>query len=300
MTAPSPTPGVPAPSPSPSTTVPLNPDGTPNLGGASPNPVGATTIWNIPKGLDPSKPIWFDVGKRKVNDDAISMATLKRRDLSHTSSYEIMTSPDKVMTQFAAMSKNDPNHFYQLQLALASGPFGQVNATGSFDHDTERALGYAMLQYVKLTQGAGVGISFSDYLLQAASQATKIKLDQQDQANKDKLAQQQVVTTDPNSIRQSAQSAARDALGQSLSEDQLNAFIKKFQSSQVAAQTQIGGTVSAPDLGADAASFVQKSNPEAFHQNQRTAYLDQLVNLLGGSVTSRPDQQPVANAGGTP
>lgn len=272
----------------------LNPDGTPVFpAGAVLNGTGATTIWNMPSGLDPTKPIWFDVGHRTSNEQTVSMRTGHQANVSSHTSYQIMTNPEKVMKQFAAMSFNDPSRFYALQAALGSGPFGDVKATGAFDSDTESALGRAMLQYVKLSQGAGVGVSFTDYLLQTAQHATALsQASQQATANP-------VVLTDPVEIESAAQQAAQDALGQGLSPDQLKRFVSRFQSAQTAAQTaKGGGTVSTPDLGSEAMAFAQKDDPKAFQENQRTAYLDQLVNLLGGGLTSRPNQQPVASVGG--
>jgi hypothetical protein len=36
-------------------------------------------------------------------------------------------------------------------------------------------------------------------------------------------------------------------------------------------------------------AFAQGADPHGFKENQRTSFMDQLVNLLGGS---RPNQQP--------
>lgn len=213
---------------------------------------------------------------------------------SKSEAYNIYSKPWQVMAQFQAMSYNDPARFAMLQQALGSGAFGKVNINGVFDHSTEAALGQAMLQYVKLSMGTEAAPVYKDpktgktsggfvgYLLTSATSAYG-------HAQQNALAGQQVNLTDPESIKQAALQAAQQALGQSISGDQLNKFVQSFQAAQTSAQTQIGGSVTQPDISADAMAFAQKSNPDEFKANQRMSYLDQLVNLLGGN---RPNQSP--------
>lgn len=299
--------------------VPLNPDGTPNLG-AKKVPVGAggMSLWDVPHDLidylnqTSNGMLVFDIGHRttSVPTDApgITRPGLITDNIgkpapkmtTKNEAYNIYKSPWQVMAQFQAMSYNDPAKFLAIQNALAQSPFGKVNVNGVFDPYTEKALGVAMMQYVKLSMGTGAEPVYVDpktgkksggfvaYLLNAAEAA------QANGGNGTSAAATQAPTyqvTDSESIRQSALAAAQQALGQNISGDQLDAFVRKFQAAQISAQQNAlpGQTYSMPDLTAQAMAYVQSNNKQAYQENQRTAYLDQLVNLLGGN---RPNQQP--------
>ena len=277
--------------------VPLNSDGTPNfpslipgLGTGSTDSSGALNIWNLPSEIDGSKPIWFDVGHKQVLRDSYNTpAGVVPAQSAGVSSREILRSPIQIMKQFAAMSFNDPAKFIALQKALASGPWGTVYATGAFDGDTEKALGNAMLQYVKISAGAGVGVSFSDYLLQTAQRAQELGGDGTSAGtNSGSSSSQppQLQVTDPASIRAAAQSAAEQALGKGLSERKLNDFVQYFQEMQKRAETSIAPVVASPDLNAEATQFVQEAAPRAYAANKQQSYQDALTRLLmGGSPT---------------
>lgn len=277
----------------PTDPVPTNPDGTPYFPAAGVLAAGGpTTIWNIPTSIT-GEQLWFDVGHRRSNEQTVDMRTGHQSNVTSVTAHQIMASPQKIMAQFAAMSYNDPAGFLKFQQALSAGPWGKVQINGAFDSATERAIANAMLQYSKLSKGAGVGVSFSDYLIQTGSQAAALTQEQT------KASAPPIQVTDPESIRQAALSAAQQALGESIGEKQLNAFVEKFQANQVEAQKAgAGQQFSMPDLSSEAMAYVQKANPKEFQQNQRTAFLDQLVNLLGGGLTSRPNQQPVPSVGG--
>lgn len=295
-----------------------NPDGTPVLtGGTSVPSSGAFNLWGLPKDLTDylnstsGGKLFFDIGHRSEMEhpDTSNLAGIERASKGELgtvkSTYQILTTPEKVMAQFQGMQYNNPAKFLALQTALAQGSFGKVNINGTFDGSTQTALKTAMLRYIQASMGAGVVPVYTDpktgktsggfvgFLLSTAQTA---------QANGGAGTSfgsgglNPINLTDPAQIRQAAIQAAQDALGQSLDEKQLSAFVSKFQNAQMAAQTQIGGAVNSPDLSAEAMSFAQKSNPEAFKQNQRTSYLDALVNLLGGN---RPSQTPVPSANGS-
>jgi hypothetical protein len=314
--------------------VPVDSQGGPVLGSSStPTSAGAFSLYDIPTELNDylnatsGGKLWFDIGHRKTTETMIGgedpvaepglvgaaggmeytpgSANAAEHDVttSHKhEAYDIYQKPWQVMQQWQAMRYNDPAKFLQLQTALAALPgIGKVNINGTFDHNTEAALGNAMLQYVKDSMGAGitpiykdpktgkVSGGFAGWLLLNAETAQANGGAGSSLDNGGRNSQIQV--TDPESIRQAALQAAQEALGQSIPKDQLHKFVEKFQANQIASQSQTGGVVTQPDLGAEAMSFVQKSNPEEYKANQRMSYLDSLVNLLGGSVTSRPNQQ---------
>jgi hypothetical protein len=119
------------------TTVPTLPDGTPDYGRASGQAQhpssGKTSIWNIPTGVDPNKPLWFDIGHHLTQDPTLNADARRRPTPPPVTSTEIMASPTKIMRQYAAMSANNPGGFLALQKLLASGPWGTVHETGAFD-----------------------------------------------------------------------------------------------------------------------------------------------------------------------
>jgi hypothetical protein len=276
------------------TTVPTLPDGTPDYGRASgqaqTSVSGKTSIWNIPTGVDPNKPLWFDIGHHLLNDPTLDRDARRTPDRPPpVTSTEIMASPTKIMRQYAAMSANNPGGFLSLQKLLASGPWGTVHETGAFDSSTESALGQAMAQYLKLSHGAGVAMSFSEYLQKTAETAQALGGDGTSLGSGQHQAPPPIQLTDPTQIRAAAQSAFQEALGKGATSAQLDKFIKTFQSAQTTAQLTQSGTVSMPDLSSQAMAFAQGADPHGFKENQRTSFMDQLVNLLGGS---RPNQQP--------
>lgn len=289
-----------SPSPTPPTATPgsILPNGRPNFnaaasGGSPVDTSGMLNIWNIPKEIT-SQEIWFDVGHKSLHVSTDVGAAhspdispgLNIEKTTKTGAYQILKSPSEIMKQFAAMSFNDPNQFLALQRALATGAWGSVNATGAFDSATEKALGSAMLQYVKLTQGAGVGVSFTDYLLQTGERAQQLNPPTGGAASVVRL-------DDPTAIRAAAQQAAQQALGQGLSEDQLSKFVAQFQAAQTTYQTATSGSAASPDLSGQAAAYAQQADPQAFHDNQRQSYLSALVNMFAPSGSQRPNTTPV-------
>lgn len=301
--------------------LPAKSDGTPNFGVLDKtNSSGGYKVWDIPTELNQALAIsngklWFDTGSKKtvayseephnsaydeqVPEAARKAASSKFVDINH---YDIMRKPEQIMAQFYAMSFNDPQRFMALQKALASGPWGTVHLNGNFDHDTEVALGNAMLQYVKGAVGAGVAISFTDYLLTMGARAQALGGDGTSlgTGNGSTRAPFQANLDDPIALRDAAQKAAQQALGQGLSPDQLNAFVAHFQAAQTAAEQANyngKGTVTTPDPVAEAMQFAQQSNPQEYKQNQRQSFMDTLVNMFAPSGSQRPTMTPTPAAG---
>lgn len=273
-------------------------DGTPDfprsVGQAQASVAGKTTIWGIPNGVDPSRPIWFDIGHSRTNDPSLDLKTGRTSVNASVSSHQIMARPVDIMRQYAAMPANNLPGYLALQKLLASGPWGTVHETGAWDSWTEAALGEAMKRYVQISHaahgdGAGVAMSFSEYLQKTAETAQAVGGDGTSLGSGQHQPPPPIQLTDPTQIKAAAQSAFQEALGKGASSAQLDKFVKSFQSAQTSAQMVQTGTVSMPDLSSQAMAFAQGSDPHGFKENQRTSFMDQLVNLLGGS---RPNQQP--------
>lgn len=296
-------------------TPPENPDGSPVLTTPSVGVVGTANIydWILPKQLDPNKKtIWYDIRhgtKTTPNNDGAAygpppagilpgatqsvpgttpspMPTgAASRERTTATSTDRMVTPKQIMNTIGAMQYSDPKGFLAIQTYLSSGVWGTVHVNGTFDHETEVALGNAMLQWSKLTRNTEMPVDFKQYLSQAGSQALSLK-----GVSSGNPSGSPISLSDPNAIRQAAQSAAMDAIGSGLSDAQLNQFVSKFQAEQVKYQMAATGTqATAPDLSGEAAAFAQQSDPHGYQQNQRQAYLDALVNLLQPEGPSRPN-----------
>lgn len=284
--------------------VPVLSNGTPNFGlaGTSASTGGALSTWDLPSGVNPNRTIWFDIGKKKTQTGESVLRGPGGRvedtnPVTSVTAYRIMKSPAQIMAQFAALSQNNPQEYLALQRALASGPWGKVNPTGAWDASTESALGQALKMYTQLSLGAGVGMSFSDYLIKTGQRAQQLGGKGTSLGDGSSSSSNIIQVTDPAQIREAAQQAAQQALGEGLSEDQLNAFVSQFQAAQGAAQLAGNGSVvSAPDLTAQAMQYVQSSNPAEYQSNQRQAFEDTLVNMFAPSASQRPNMTPVPSA----
>lgn len=267
-----------------------------------------TTIWyqDLPTDLQGIK-IWYDIRPAvhhetlpeygsvyneqvpggvpvPMSPSAQQRVTIKGENKQHE------LAPVDILKQVNAMSANDPSGFQSIQVLLSSGAWGTVHVNGVFDHDTESALVNAMERYQQLSHGAGVGMSFTQYLERFGSAALRM---QNGGSGSGGSGVPQVALQDPATIRQYAQAAAQQALGRDLSEGQLDQFVQQFQSAQQAAQTSTGASATTPDLSSDAMAFVQQNDAGDYKQNQRQSYLDALVNLFGGTRPSQDVTSPV-------
>lgn len=318
--------------------VPILPDGTPNFpagsSGSIPAGTGQVTIWNqIVKPVTQEmstlgiNKIWFGVGTKKSIADALSPSSIDTAaargagaetslstvpgaetgaqvgssatrlvDIEHPA---VLKTPEKIMADFYAMSYDDPAKFIALQKALAEGPWGTVDASGSMDGKTESALVNAMSQWVKL-KSTGVEVSLSQYILDAAQRRAALNGGATGSGGSggSSSAVFQPQVSDPAQIRAQAEQAFQAAIGRGATKSELSKFVAEFQAAQTSAERTAfdnKGTVTSPDLAAQANQFAQQSDPGQYHQHQATAYTNALVNLLMGS-TARPNIAPVAQA----
>lgn len=203
----------------------------------------------------------------------------------------------------AEEKKHFPNRlttYEQLQRSLwQAGFYGQTSIdgihVGQWNPQTQDALKNALGSYEQLGKGGKLPLTFSEFLNQNAVMA-KDGGENSNPGGAGPAAPAPFVsnTTDPAGIRAAVQSAAQQALGMNLSEDQIQTFVTEFQHQQVQAERQSYNNQDSttPDLSSEAMSFVQETNPRAYKQQNKTAYMDALVNLLGGV---RPSQTPTPN-----
>ena len=309
MTSPDPLGGLVGASGSPGS-VSVNPDGSLNLGGITGQaaiPVdssGAVDEWNLPSFLR-GHIFWWDSGTKPQSggqsqtanngQDAVAGKTVP---IDKPHSFDINASAEQIMKQFAAMSYNDPAQFYSVQTALAQGPWSSgMKPTGTFDGDTETALAKAMAQYLKLTESAGVSVSFKQYLINAAEGGVGGIGMTNNPGGSGSGGMSTVSLTDPAELIAQAQQAAQAALGHALTKDQLNRFVDNFHSAQTAAQHKAGSIYDGMSAPAEADQFVQQNNAQEFSNHQAQGYMDAFMNMFLPSGSQRGNVQPVTLAG---
>lgn len=133
--------------------------------------------------------------------------------------------------------------------------------------------------------------TFFDFLAQnsQASQNAKAGFYAPGSSGNTTKAPPQVNLTDPTAIRDAAQTAAMSALGHGLSEDQMAAFVNRFQEEQRKAQLSTASSVSTPDLSAQADMFAQTEDPADFSSYQDDKYMNALMNMFLPAASSRPN-----------
>lgn len=258
----------------------------PTIAGSVVNP--KQSIWNIPTELNGYQ-IWYDNGYAPEPYDPTTESRNRAAD-NPLQSQRVMRDPETIMKQIAADVFNHPDQFLAIQHMLSSGAWGHVAMTGNFDYQTQSALKAAMVQYAQATNGlngsdgAGVAISFKDYLLRTAQTAQAIAA-QQAAGNAP-----QVHLADPTQIRDAAQNAAQQALGHGLTEAQLQQFVDKFQYEQMTAQTD--AYTQSLKLPGEAMQYAQHVAPGDYQANQRQSFENTLVNMFAPSASNRPNIQP--------
>jgi hypothetical protein len=216
---------------------------------------------------------------------------------------DVMANAQKLWQEQGAERKKHPDKltgFESLQQELwQAGFYGQTPYdsihVGQWTAQTESAMRSALHSYETGVMAAQTPETFTEFLAQNQ------QFGQDGGAGKSKTATPAAPTinlTDPLAIKQQAQAAAQQALGMSLTEDQLNAFVTQFQSAEKQYQSQpAGSTITSPDLGSDAAAFAQSTDPHAYEQQQHQSYMDALVNLFSGpGATQRPNIAPTPQA----
>lgn len=323
MTAPKPSPGSSPTSPP----VPTNPDGTPSYGSIPTTGAGkavpvdgtqAVDEWNLPAWIKTyektttAKPIYWgpnpEGGKTLIASKFNNTAFLRANEtgavddngdthvgkIDQPQSFDTNMSAEKVMKNFAAMS---PQQLVPLQQMLANGPWGMASGyvpSSEFDPQTEKALGLAIAQYIKVSRGAGKPIAFTQFLAQAELGT------QQGQQAANAAKQPAYRYTDPAQIQVAAQHAAVASLGHALNADQLNTFVQSFHAAEAGAQDAQqaggGGSEVSPDLSSDAAAFAQQgSNAQEFSNHQAQGYLDSFLSMF--NLAGAHNVNPVELAG---
>lgn len=261
---------------------------------------GAIDIWDLPADVK-GHVIWFDTGTTpaataggsqaaqrlaKANPGEVNVAKL-----SAPHSFEVQASAEDVMKQFAAMSQTDPTNFAAIQKELSDAGFYGAAASvyGGWNQQTETAVKDAMLQYIKVSEGAGVPVSFLDFLKNTAAANTGIN----GNGGTGGTGSSAPVLSDPDTLRRYAQEAAQAALGRNLTPNQLDTFVSQFHNQQIQSYTDAanhnGLSSQKDDPRASAVSFVTGSNQQEFGQHQIQGYTDAFLNMFLPSGSSAPN-----------
>jgi hypothetical protein len=288
-----------------SSSVSVNPDGSLNLGGITGQSAiptdssGSVDIWNMPSFLK-GHVFWWDSGETKQSggqsrtaNNGQDLVPGQTVPIDKPHSFDINASAESIMKQFTAMAYNKPAEFQALQAALAQGPWASnLKLSGVNDAQTEGALAKAMTQYLKLTEGAGVAISFKQYILDAA-QGGPGGLGQTNTPGGSGGGMSSVSLTDPAELMAQAQSAASASLGHVLTHDELSRFVDNFHAAQTAAQHKAGSIYDGMSAGAEANQFAQQSDPQGFANHQAQGYMDSFVNMFLSGNEARGNVAPV-------
>lgn len=176
------------------------------------------------------------------------------------------------------------------QLLWQAGFYGQTSLDkihlGQWDQQTFNAIKGALDQYEK-ARLSGEPVTWTEFLKTNAQAAQSAQGGFYGAAGA--TSAKQTAVTDPASIRQAVQSAAMNALGRGLTEDQLNAFVSKFQQEQQSAELSTASNVTQPDLSAQAAAYAQSAAPADFSSYQDDKYMNALMNMFLPSASSRPN-----------
>lgn len=299
-----------------STDTTINSDGTPNYGSIIPTSVrtdtsGAIDVWNLPSWVydyekQVAKPIYWTENPEggngtntdiapQFNNRAFRKANGLPEEMDKPQSFDTNVSAEELMKQFAAM---DPSQLQPLQGLLANGPWGASKnyvASGVFDQNTEQMLSNAIVQYLKVSRGAGKAISFMQFLTDGATSNVANGGGVNGSGGTGGGAGQVINLTDPAQIRSAAQQAAQEALGHVFTNSELDSFVNSFQAQQTAAQQVSGGQDSTmPDLTAEAMQEAQTgANAQEFSNHQALGYMDTFLNMFLPSGSNRGGVNPV-------
>jgi hypothetical protein len=285
------------------------PNGTQDASLPSDPTTGLISIWTDPTNLPSSDSkafwdtsIWYDNGTKTAsnsNPDGSVAAPHSRGgptfddvgspSKSHSVSFDNNMSAAEVMKQYAAMSQRDPLGFAAIQKELQAAGFYGASTTavlGGFNSQTEKALADAMYQYIKVAQGSGTPVNFSDFLRNTAAANQGINGNVPGASGGSSTP----ILTDPDTLTRYAQMAAQAALGRSLSKQELNSFVDQFHQQQVQSYTDAanhnGLSSMKDDPRASAIGFVTSTNKPEFEQHQIQGYTDSFLNMFLPSSTS--------------
>jgi hypothetical protein len=292
------------------------PNGTQDASLPSDPTTGLISIWTDPTNLPSSDSkafwdtsIWYDNGTKTAsnsNPDGSVAAPHSRGgptfddvgspSKSHSVSFDNNMSAAEVMKQYAAMSQRDPLGFAAIQKELQAAGFYGASTTavlGGFNSQTEKALADAMYQYIKVAQGSGTPVNFSDFLRNTAAANQGINGNMSGGSGGSSTP----LLTDPDELTRYAQMAAQNSLGRSLSKQELNSFIDQFHNEQIQSYTDAanhnGLSAQKDNSRAAAIDFVTTNNKPEFEQHQIQGYTDSFLNMFLPSSTSAAPQVPV-------
>lgn len=296
--------------------MPLLPNGTPDYGagasgsGSGSVPVddtGAIDVWNLPSFIadyekQVKKPFVWDY--KQPTDTSGNKAFQnpefkKANDVLDKGSenLDVNMSAEQLMKQLSAMSQNDPMGFASVQRLLQAGNWYGSDKTiyGGWNKQTEDAFANAMVQYLKVARGAGVPITFRQFLINTANVNENLNGNTPGSGSGGAGGNlpSRPTLTDPDTLKMYAQKAAQAALGRDLNGDELDKFINEFHNQQTAAYENAlhgnGDVVDKNDPRASAIQFVTQGHQQEFDQHQVQGYADAFLNMFLPNSSAAPN-----------
>lgn len=194
--------------------------------------------------------------------------------------------------QVAALSQTNPAAFQQWQQMLYAGDFYSGKPRlGVYGAADVKALQAALTAYQQVNAQANAAIgqgkapasqplAFQEWLNQRISQ---VKGTGGPGAGSTR-APLTISYTDPAELESAAQSAAQQALGRDLSQNEIHSFIGAFHSKEASAQRGAYNgdkSVTNPEVTGEATNFVTKGNQEEANDRHEATLLDSIGQLLG-------------------
>jgi hypothetical protein len=280
----------------------LQPSGTQSKGIPVDN-TGMVSLWNLPSYMlstngNKAPVLWFDTGHHaeKVHVPGPGEHSGPGSDITQVHSFDINATPEQIMKQFAAMSQNDPQGFQAIQKQLAdAGFYGSTsNVYGGWNKQTEGALRDAMIQYLKVSQGAGAAVSFTQFLANSSGENLANGVNPAGGGSASSTAKVPHPTlTDPDQLTFYAQKAAQAALGRNLSQAELTQFIDQFHQQQIDSFNQsysgTGNPIDKTDARSSASAFVSQDFKPEMQKHQVQGYADAFLNMFLTGPSSAPN-----------
>jgi hypothetical protein len=266
---------------------------------------GMVSTWSLPSYMlstngNKAPVLWYDTGHHaeKVHVPGPGEHSGPGSDITQVHSFDINSTPEQVMKEFVTKSQTNPDEFRALQHLLADAGFFGVDSHiyGGWNTQTEHALASAMEKYLQVSEGAGVPVSFMQYLQNTADANT---------ANGNagiaggggsggSIAKVPHPTlTDPDQLTFYAQKAAQAALGRNLSQPELTQFIDQFHQQQIDSFNQsysgTGNPIDKTDARSSASAFVSQDFKPEMQKHQATGYADAFLNMFLSGPSAAPN-----------
>ena len=287
-------------------------------------PAGGTVdIWNLPqyvKNIEAKNKTPFNMGYTSQTHNVYAGSSGPGLDYyGHptasgggiqtpvTSTTQQWRSAEDIMKQFAGLSYNNPSQFLAIQALLHQAGYLPGNPQAGFTAETQKAIASAMVEYLQLSQGAGVPVPFftgDPHNPGFLERKAETNMTQNPPTGKTPAPPQKPVIqlSDPQTLALYAQKAAQAALGRDLTKEDLQKFIDAYHGQEEASQQSAYTATQQAAAGQNPAAVIDKNDPRAsaityataghekeFGQHQIQGYTDAFLNMFLSGASAAPN-----------